>query len=180
MVERTVGVGKHTKSLMGTQPSFRRNNVVHTLHMPKRIPPAGSFAPVGGGGLGLIARVEGELVRLHRELARLAAAELGPVIPGPGSIDESFAVRALRQRIEALETLIPASFVSRAGVLHEVGNSVRGPFGESPRLPRHLDIDLPGGILDPEAEERRSAVLAEILTANLELQQRFRDRRSGA
>lgn len=165
---------------MHPQPSFRRNNVVHTLHIPRRIPPAGGVAPVGGRGMGLLARVEGELVRLHQELARLKAAQLGPVLPGPGVIDESFAIRSLRQRIEALEALIPGSFVSRGGVLHEIGIGISGPFGESRRMPRHLSIELPEGTLDPEGEELRSAILADLLTANLELKRRLVDRRSGA
>jgi len=172
--------GKYRNTLMRTQPSFRRNNVVHTIHIPRRIPAAGGMAPLGGRGMGLLARVEGELHRLHQELARLKAAELGSVLPGPGAVDESFAVRSLRQRIEALESLIPASFVSRSGVLHEVGIGVAGPFGEAPREPRHVGIDLPEDVLDSDAEEMRSAVLAELLSANLELKRRMLDHRSGA
>ncbi len=175
-----VAGGKYRNALMRIQPSFRRNNVVHTVDIPRRIPSAGGLAPIGGRGLGLLARVEGELRRLHQELARLKADEAGSVLAGPGSVGESFAVRALRQRIEALETLIPVSLTSRAGVVHEVGNSVQGPFGESPRLPRHLSIDLPASVIDPEAEEKRSAVLADLLSANLELRRRLLDHRSGA
>jgi hypothetical protein len=165
---------------MRTQPSFRRNNVVHTINIPRRIPVAGGMGPVGGRGQGLLARVEGELQRLHHQLARLKSVETGSVLPGPGSVEESFAVRSLRQRIEALETLIPASFVSQSGVLHEVGMGVSGPFGEAPREPRHRGIDLPESTIDPEVEEMRSSVLAELLTANLELRRRMVDRRSGA
>jgi hypothetical protein len=57
---------------------------------------------------------------------------------------------------------------------------VSGPFGEAPREPRHRGIDLPGNTIDPEVEEMRSSVLAELLTANLELRRRMVDRRSGA
>ncbi|HIF39696.1 MAG TPA: hypothetical protein EYQ74_01185 [Planctomycetes bacterium] len=130
--------------------------------------------------MGLLARVEAELIRLHRELEQLKANELGPVLPGPGATEESFAIRSMRQRIEALETLIPGTFGFQSGSMHEIGIGISGPFGESRRTPRHLSIDLPESTIDPEAEELRSAVLADLLTANLELKQRLVDRRSGA
>jgi hypothetical protein len=43
-----------------------------------------------------------------------------------------------------------------------------------------VGIDLPEDVIDSDAEEIRSAVLAELLTANLELKRRMLDHRSGA
>ena len=159
---------------MRPDSSFCRHNVVHTILMPRRIPSV-RVAAANSAGPGLLGRLEGELLRLRRQLARRSRA-----LPELGLVHESLAIRSLRRRIEELEALIPIPLGQGDQVLHEVGNGIRGPFGERPRVPRQRLLGLSEGIVDQEAEQHRAALLAQILRANLELKRRTRIRRSGA
>jgi hypothetical protein len=164
---------------MRPDSSFCRHNVVHTILMPRRIPSV-RVAAANSGGLGLLARLEGELLRLRRQLARRSGRGLGRALPDLGSVHESLPIRSLRRRIEELEALIPVHLGQSNKGLYEVGKGLRGPFSGRPRVPHHRLLGLSERIVDQEAEERRAALMAQILRANLELKRRTRIRRSGA